>query len=732
MNQARRPDPSFLSAVAESLAGSSPGKYAMATDISIEVAKGLQLRGRLAEAEGIYRELLARQPDTLDALEGLGVLLFQQGRAEEAATLFARAVAIEPQSARFHANLGECLRTVRRFDQALDHLRRAVALSATDVQAWNSLGLLSFDLRRYPAALRAYREAIRLWPRFVHARINVANTLRAMGRPDEATNELREAVRIEPGNPLALLTLVSMLIERGDPRLLAEAETAARSAVNLEPRPPLALTMLAKVLRLEGRLDEAAELDNRAMADGIDGRSSSPLEQRTATDQSAGEHEVAHTSSLPAEGRAAEAQYLLGVAHWTEGRLEEADASFREAIGLDARMSSAWVSLATVQAVRGQIELSCQSARTAIHLRPDLAEAYWRLATNLLGDVPDAEVDAMEKLVPDPSLSNDDRALLHFGLWAVMDRRGFYSRAAALADVANSQQSAAKFARGLIYDSDQYSESIDRIIATFTPEFIARGAGWGVMDMRPVFVVGFPRSGTTLTEQILASHKAVRGAGELPDLGRVFQSLPEIVGDPSCNQFDAIRLLGPESAQVAARRYLDKLDNYSSAGTARIVDKMPDNVNYVGLIALLFPRAKVIVCRRDPRDIALSCWQIGFRTCPWNNDWDRIARRLADYQRVLAHWERTRPHPYLELSYEDAVADPEHHARVLIDFIGLEWDPACLEFNSNPRAVSTPSHAQVRQPIHSRSAGRWRNYEPYIRPLFEAFERHGVIVPQND
>ena len=163
--------------------------------------------------------------------------------------------------------------------------------------------------------------------------------------------------------------------------------------------------------------------------------------------------------------------------------------------------------------------------------------------------MPDADVEAMEKRLLDESLSNDDRALLHFGLGAVMNRRGLFSEAAALVDTANLHQSAGKFARGLIYDPEKNSESIDRTIAEFTPEFIARGAGWGVSDTRPVFVVGFPRSGTTLTEQILASHPRVKGAGELQDLQRVFQSLPEIVGDPTCNRFDALHMLGPRLGQ---------------------------------------------------------------------------------------------------------------------------------------------------------------------------------------
>jgi tetratricopeptide (TPR) repeat protein len=704
----------------------------MAKDNTIDVARGLQLKGRVAEAEKLYREQLGKEPDSLGALEGLGVLLFQQGRAAEAAGLFARGAAIDPQSVRFQANLGEALRTTRRFDQALDHLRKAVTLDPADVQAWNSLGLLSFDLRRFPAAVHAYGEAIRLRPRFVHSHINLANTLLAMGRQAEAADEVRTALQIEPNNTLALLNLVTILIETRELNVLAEAETAARRAVALSPRLPRALTMLARALRLQGRLDEAEALEARARTVGSTGKSSpSPDEPNGALANAGGAEVQTPHESKPGESDA-DAAYMQGLANLAEGKFDEAEACLRAAIELDATVASPWVALASVQAERGQIELSCESARTALAIRSDLAEAYWRLASNLLGDVPDADVEAMEKRLLDESLSNDDRALLHFGLGAVMNRRGLFSEAARHVDIANLHQSAGKFERGLSYEPDKNTESIDRTIAEFTPEFIARRADWGVSDNRPVFVVGFPRSGTTLTEQILASHPRVKGAGELQDLQRVFQSLPEIVGDPTCNRFDALHRLEPDSVKAAARRYLDRLDALSSAGAERVVDKMPDNVNHLGLIALLFPNAKVIICRRDPRDIAISCWQIGFRSCPWNNDWDRIAGRLADYQRILAHWERVRPLPYLDLFYEEMVADLEHHARLLIDFVGLDWDPACLKFHTNPRMVRTPSLAQVRQPIHSRSSGRWRNYEPFVRPLFEAFERHGVVVPPGD
>ena len=241
-----------------------------------------------------------------------------------------------------------------------------------------------------------------------------------------------------------------------------------------------------------------------------------------------------------------------------------------------------------------------------------------------------------------------------------------------------------------------------------------------------MFIVGFPRSGTTLTEQILASHPQVHGAGELHDIHKISRSLHEVIDAPWDNPLDMIRQLRPDSSNAASQRYLDRLNALAPPTAERIVDKMPDNVNHLGLIAVLLPNARAIICRRDPRAIALSCWQTVLRACPWNNHWDHIARRLADYQRLVKHWKQTPPLATFEIQYEELVADLERHARRLIDFVGLAWDPACLQFYANPRVVRTPSLVQVRQPIHSRSVCRWRLYEASLKPMFRAFERHGV------
>jgi len=241
-----------------------------------------------------------------------------------------------------------------------------------------------------------------------------------------------------------------------------------------------------------------------------------------------------------------------------------------------------------------------------------------------------------------------------------------------------------------------------------------------------VFIVGLPRSGTTLVEQILASHPQVHGAGELPDVRNVFRSLPELARMAWADSFDALNALDPATMDRAARRYIERLDCMAPADAARVVDKMPDNIEMLGLIALLWPNARVIVCRRDLRDVAISCWQTPFASILWANDYEQLARRFANYQRILSYWKMTKPIHWLDFSYEDLIRDVEQQSRRLIEFVGLEWNPICHDFHATNRVVRTASNVQVRQPIHSGSVGRWKNYANLIQPLFEALERHGV------
>jgi tetratricopeptide (TPR) repeat protein len=670
------------------------GKIDMDTNLhAIEMANSLHAKGRKVEAESLYRQVLQRQPDAVGALEGLGVLVFQQGRAGEAAPLFGRALANRPDSARLHANLGEALRVLGRPDEALEHLHRAVAIDPTFAQPWNSLGLLAFDQGRFAEAESAYRESIRLRPRFAAAYINLGNTLQALHRGIEAAQAQRAAVEIEPNNPLALINLGQVLCGLADPRSLEEAEVVSRRAVTLAPRLPLAIKVLENVLRLRDQLDGSA---------------------------------AAKTTGPRAASESAGNSFQRGVALLREGRHDEAESSFREALAISPTMATSWVGLSQVQAERGEIEPSCESARSALALSPKLAEAHWRLATTLRGRLPDAEVRAIERLIGDESLPEGALAYLRYGLAAVLDERGLYPQAAAHLEAASALQSRVLASQGQAHDPDGDSWFVDRMIAAFDADLFARGRGWAEPDPRPIFVVGLQRSGTSLVEQILASHPRIHGAGELRDVGRIFQSLPDLAGLIAGDSFDALKFLGPDSTRAAARVYLDRLDALAVGDrAARVVDKQPDNIRYLGLIALLWPGARVIVCSRDLRDVAVSCWLNGFAMI-WSRTWEHIARRFADYQRIVDHWRRSGAVRWLDVCYEDLVDDLEGHARRLVDYAGLDWDPACLEFHSTRRVVRTPSFVQVRQPIHTQSVGRWKNYELSLQPLFRAIERHGV------
>jgi tetratricopeptide (TPR) repeat protein len=739
----------------------------MATDDLLEGAQACHLNGRLAEAEQFYRHVLEADPDSVRALEGLGLLLFQRGQAAHAARFLRRGVDLRGDSARLHANLGEALRVLKQFERAHEHLRKAVSLQPELAQAWNSLGLLATDQRRHRDAELAFREAIRLKPAHTAARVNHANALRNLQRKNEAIASLRAVLGIEPNNITALVNLGQMLCETGDHKQFAEALALCRRAVTLAPDRPALLDALGKVLRLQGRLEETKVCHLRSIAINprdpvphhhlgqllneqgrfreahrqfLAGRRISPAHPRFHLDlgdllasrrrmQDARPH---YLSALDCDPLCAEAHHGLGMVLLDEGRLDDAEKSFREALRLDDTLAISWTGIARLQAERGDFEQSCRSARTALAKSPGMAEAFRRLAVNLQGRLTDTEVTELERLIRQKNLAEETRATLSFSLALVNESRGLHSQAAAFFDVASAALSKSRSTRGQSYDAANHSKFIERMITAFPRGIFDRAKHWGNPDPLPVFVVGLPRSGTSLVEQILASHPAVHGAGELHDLHDVFQSLPRLVGREKARPIEALAALDQGTARTLARDYLDRLIALAPSGVTRVVDKMPDNFRLLGLIGLILPGAKVIICKRDVRDVAVSCRQAAFTSNPWSTNWQHTAQRFADHQRLFKHWRLTRPITWLEITYEECVRNLERDARRMIDFLGLDWNAACLDFAATRRVVRTASVAQVREPIHDRSVGRWRRYEAWHEPMLKAFQAHGVELEETD
>lgn len=729
------------------------------------LAHSLTGRGQIAEAEAIYHEILRRRPDEVEALNGLGALAYQAGSVEQARALFARGVAVRPDAAELHANLGETLRLLGQYDQAMGHLQKALTIKSDQPDAWNSLGLVLQTLRRYTEARAAYETALRCRPDCNAALINLGMTLAAGGQLDEAIGALRTAVSRQPQDPGALTNLAMLLIESDDPALFDEAEALCRKAIAISPRLVPAINNLGNVLKLQGRLGEAtacyqkaAELEphrgkarwNLGQVLVLEGRFEEAAivfeeANRISPDGEAYHLSLAGLSAMCHDHATAalhyrrvielnpglaEAHHGLGMACLEQGRLDEAKESFDNALAIAPNRGKTLTALARLERERGDIAAACQLARRALAAEPNRAEGYCELAISLKGRLADADLAQIERLVLQKHASDETRSHLYFALASAHDARSEYITAAQYFATANALDALARKSRGAAYDPDRYSELVDRLIATFTAGFRASKAGWGEFDARPVFVVGLPRTGSSLVEQILASHQRVHGAGELTYLQDLAQRLPELTGFAAADWPGAAIALTPDLSRTAARRYLGQVAALAPATALRVIDKMPENMTLVGLIQLLLPASRVIVCSRDPRDVALSCWQTPFATIPWANDPAHIARRIADHRRLLTHWRRVAKIAWLEVEYEDLVADFEGMSQRLVEFVGLEWDPACLNFHATNRVVRTASSVQVREPIYQRSVGRWREYEASLGPLWEALERHQVTRPK--
>ena len=264
-----------------------------------------------------------------------------------------------------------------------------------------------------------------------------------------------------------------------------------------------------------------------------------------------------------------------------------------------------------------------------------------------------------------------------------------------------------------------HERQIDGVLNAFCGEFFLKIAGAGLDTRQPVFVFGLPRSGTTLVEQVLASHSGVHAAGEISLTGKSLAAIPRILGRAA----PPLECVGDLEAQMIppiAERHLDSLlALVGEPPVERIVDKMPDNYIHLGFLASLFPRATFIYCRRGYRDIAVSCWMTDFGRIGWASDFEHIAARICQHHRIMDHWRKVLPVPLHEFRYEETVADLEGASRKLLTACGLGWEPACLNFHQSRRPIRTASAVQVRQPVYRRSVGRWKNYERALAGLFE-------------
>jgi tetratricopeptide (TPR) repeat protein len=488
-------------------------------------------------------------------------------------------------------------------------------------------------------------------------------------------------VQLRPRSAESHIDLGSLLKEKGE---LDAAVKCYSRALELSPQDVNALMGLGHALQKKGALIEARAHCRRAV-------------------------------ELQPEN--AEAHNALGDVLKEQGTLDEALLAFRRAIELRPTFAECLSTLGTVFEELGRFPEAEESLRAAVRYNCRPAFAQFKLAEILRGKLAEEDLARHQNLLADPDLTDTQRFLLLFGLARVCDAKGDYAAAAGHLAQANALQRADFNKRGRPYNRDTYEALAAGLIEACTPEFFRRVRDFSLDTELPVFVVGLPRSGTTLVEQVLASHPQVFGAGEILLAGG---TLAGFGGDIS-GQVQGLQAMDRETAARAAQQHIEKLASLAPAAQ-RIVDKLPENYLHLGMLAALFPRARFIHCRRDFRDVALSCWTTPFGEVRWANDQDDIVARVRVYRQIMDHWRQVLPVPIMEVDYEDTVGDLEGVARRLVAFCGLEWAPSCLEFHRTERAVATASAVQVRQPVYKTSVQRWRNYAPYLAPLFARLE----------
>jgi tetratricopeptide (TPR) repeat protein len=704
--------------------------------------------GRFDQAESLYRQILASNPGQADALHLLGVLTHQRGRHAQAAELIERAIGVRPGEAVFHSNLAEVYRALGDPLRAEARCRQALALAPGNPETLNILGLVLQQAGRLDEAVATFKSLIAARPSWPPPYVHLGALLRQRGSPDEAMALWRDGVR-RSGDRGLRLQLASLLLERD---YAEEAVQHFQEVDRQEPNNPAVLMNLGNALTALGRRDEARSLYRRVIVlapqmsqpyahlgllDEAEARWGSALAwfDEAARQQPADPghgchaatalHEMGRTDEAVARVREviriypehAPAYNTLGYLLQDRGELPAARAAYQHAIQLKPDYADAFRGLGLLLLESGETGQALTALREALRHDPDHPEALGDLGVALRERLAAEEEAACERVLSGGRLTGRRRAGLQYGLAQVMDGRGHYNRAAELAREANDYLREEARHRGRGYDPAEHHAHVDKLIGTYSSAHFERVREWGSDSELPVFVVGLPRSGTSLVEQILASHPQVHGAGELDRISELNRSLPGLVGRQA-PAVECVDELTREHVEALAGRYLSHVRGLHPSAS-RIIDKMPDNYLLVGLIATLFRRARIIHTRRDVRDTGLSCWLTHFRSVIWACDLRHIGERIREYLRLMEHWRGVLPERIFEIDYEEIVADVESAARRLAAWCGLEWDPACLAFHATRRVVRTASMAQVREPIYARSVGRWRHYRAHLGPLLQ-------------
>jgi tetratricopeptide (TPR) repeat protein len=664
----------------------------------------LRSQGNLANAAMCYRRALTLKPDYAEAHNNLGNTLRSQGDLAAAVSHYERALALNPVFAEAHTNLGNALFSQGKLADAIPHYKRAISLKPDFVEAHFELGNALENLGDTAVAMIHYERAVEIKPDFAEAHNNLGNILLSRGKLAEATRSYERALGSKPDAAEAHFNLANSLRKQGR---YEEAMVHYGRAIVLKPGFAEAHYNLGNVFKDQGRNADAGECYTRAIEIKPDFPEAHNHLGNVLLHQGKPMDALAHYErSVALKPDFPEAHYNMGNVLQSRGELMRAVTCYERAIALKPDFAEARHNLGNTLLDQGKLEEARLAYEEAISLAPKSGRFYRSLVKASRVVTKDHHLEAMERLARDiASLSITDQIELHFALGNAYTDLEQHDRS-----FSHLLEGNALKRRELGYDEATTLGVFDRMRAVFTADLMSGMRGAGDASKIPIFIVGMLRSGTTLVEQILASHPKVYGAGELRHFSHLAASLP---GFP-----EIVRGLSAERLRQLGASYVDAV-RAMAPEAERITDKMPGNFALAGLIHLALPNARIIHMRRDPIDTCLSCFSILFTNGqPYSYDLVELGRYYKAYEELMEHWRSVLPPGVmLEVHYEDVVSDLERQVRRVVAHCGLEWNDACLEFHEVRRTVRTASAAQVREPIYRSSMGRWRRYQELLRPL---------------
>lgn len=679
----------------------------------LDFARDAVRGGRLMEAKATCETILESHPDQPDGWHLLGMTALRNGDPETARSCLQRAVEMRRGYAPYRVSLGQALRRTGDAEGAHRQFHDACILDPKSHDAAFGLAATSAATGHRTAATVLHRLALRLLRR------NTFEYLRRRCLEKVADTAALFSTVPGQGRPhgfTSAMILARWLAARGDNRAAFAALERAHRECPDDPRPLIKLGrqsfeaenfVLAHAFLT--RANEIAPKNIEAMCEY--GRT---LSRMARHEQALAILEDAHLS----DPNAIRPLLLLGWARYRAGQSQRAISDFDAVLEQQPTSAEAHYGRARALVDAGNAGEAKRWFHRTVALSPGHAGALRELAGLKDLSPGDAEFQSLINGLDDETAPARRRSVLHMaagaachGVKAYGDAFEHYRNGNLLKDVT--------------FDIHGYAGFIDCLIDGFGPAHFEHTEDWGHSSDTPVFILGMPRSGTSLVEQILASHSRTHGAGEREEMLQLADRLPELINDsrayPEC-----LDGLTRDTADKLATDYLAVLKR-CDPHAARITDKMPGNFHHVGLIATLFPNAPIIHCQRDPRDICLSIFFGDFvGSHPYSYDLTNLGRYYRQYERLMDHWHKVLPGRILDVRYEELVEDQETLSRRMISHCGLDWEARCLDFHKTDRNVRTRSNLQVRQPIYRSSVERWRTYEAHLEPLFAALEAEPV------